>query len=231
MNNLDLNTITVDIIHTKYKAQYLFSYVDIIKYSIDVTNLILCNLLYLLDKSGWFIYYNNSNLTEQNMEDLFTINKSGILTCCLFNEPVNKYKMYGRECANLDDDIDTREQKKKFMSCYINNNELENILTKLNMYFNNNKFIIILENEIKQKNNVETQSTDLDKYTLSYDLNNGPRDNIVCNYLSLQKKLDMFNPIIKTELIENYTFVVLIENELETKTDIIELFTNAIFDM
>ena len=71
----------------------------------------------------------------------------------------------------------------------------------------------------------------MDKYILSYDLNNVPRETLVHNYLSLQTNLDMLNPNIKVELTEKYTFLVLIENELETKTDIIELFANAIFDM
>ena len=230
MNNLDLQSITPDIIHTQYKGKYLFSYLDTTKYCTNLRHLIISNLLYLLDKSGWFIYYNNSNLSEQNIEDLFTINKLGMLTCCLFNEPMNKYKIYGRECANLDDDIDIREQKKKFISFYIANNELENILNKLKMYFNNNRFSIILENEIKE-NKTKDNNIILDKYILSYDIDNLHRDTLSYKYVTLQNNLDMLNPNIKKELIDNYTFVIIIENELETNTDIITLFRNAIFDL
>ena len=50
-------------------------------------------------------------------------------------------------------------------------------------------------------------------------------------YDLINLNLSMLNPTIKTELDENYTFVVLIENQLETTTDIVELFTNAIFSV
>jgi hypothetical protein len=217
-------------ISNQYPHNYIFTYSEICKVCINIQYLFELNLLLLSNRITWFIYYNNSNINKKDSNNLGNINKKGIFTCNLFNESVNEHKIYIKNYDSSNyDGIDAREYKKKFISCYINNNELQNILNKLNMYFNNNKFTIILENEIKEKST--NVNNDLDKYILSYDIDNLPRDTISYKYLSLQTKLNMLNTTIKNELIENYTFVVLIENELETKTDIIELFTNAICDM
>jgi hypothetical protein len=219
-------------INNQYPHNYIFTYTEICKVCINIKYLFELNLLVLSNRTNWFIYYNNSNINKKDIDNLFHINKKGIFTCNLFNESMNEDKIYIKDydCADYDG-IDAREYKKKFISCYINNNELENIMNKLNMYFNNNKFTIILENEIKEKSTNKNENNNLDKYILSYDIDNLPRDTISYKYLSLQKNLNLLNPKIKTELTENYTFLVLIENELETKTDLIELFTNAIRDI
>jgi len=49
-------------------------------------------------------------------------------------------------------------------------------------------------------------------------------------YNLINYNLNSRNPNIKKELDANYTFVVLIENELETKTNIIELLMNSLYN-
>ena len=223
-------------------------YNDIYKYCIDIKTLLEINILTILNKTMWHLYNYNLFLTEKDIFNLYKINYAGIFTCDLFNEPGNEldlndnYYNHAIFEHNNDNDNDNDDDEddydvdysygkkyKKFMSFYINNKDLEYILSKLNTHFDGNKFTIILEDEIKTIDISKLLKYKLDKYILNYNRNFKPMYVLPNMYDFINLNLSMLNPTIKKELDENYTFVVLIENQLETTTDIVELFTNAIF--
>ena len=245
MDNID-NHIYQMIEHlNKTYIDFNIIYNDIYKYCIDIKTLLEINILTILNKTMWHLYNYDLFLTEKDIFNLYKINYAGIFTCDLFNEPSNGLHLndnyynhailnhnndnYDDESDDYDDgdDYEYGKKYKKFMSFYINNKDLEYILNKLNIHFDGNNFSILLEDEIK--NSSELLNYKIDKYILNYNKKFKPSYLLPNMYDLINLNLSMLNPTIKMELDANYTFVVLIENQLETTTDIIELFTNAIF--
>jgi len=208
---------------------------DIYKYCIDIKTLLEINILTILNKTIWHLYNYNLSLSEKDSYNLYKLNYEGIFTCDLFNKPsildlnlLDQYIKYGYD--EIDDGDISYNLNKKFISFYINNNSLAYILNKLNNNFDSNKFSIIVEDEIKNINKEELINNKIDKYILNYNLNKSIRYILPNMYDLINFNLNLLNPNIKTELNSNYTFVVLIENELETNTDIIELFIQSLYN-
>ena len=80
-------------INNQYPYNYIFTYSEICKVCINIKYLFELNLLVLLNRTNWFIYYNNSNINKKDIDNLFHINKKGIFTCNLFNESMNDHKI------------------------------------------------------------------------------------------------------------------------------------------
>lgn len=219
----------------KMYNNYSISVLDIYKYCIDIKTLFEINILTILNKTIWHLYNYNLSLSEKDSYNLYKLNYEGIFTCDLFNKPsildlnlLDQYIKYGYD--EIDDGDISYNLNKKFISFYINNNSLEYILDKLNNNFDNDKFSIIVEDEIKNINKEKLINNKIDKYILNYNLNNSIRYILPNMYDLINFNLNSLNPNIKKELNANYTFVVLIENELETKTDIIELLMNSLYN-
>ena len=253
MDNNDINQMLQHLDATYIDFNIVYN--EIYKYCIDIKTLVEINILTILNKTMWHLYNYNLFLTEKDIFNLYKINCAGIFTCDLFNEPskvlyLNNDDNNDDNHANFndndddnnnDDDYDDDDdydivysygkKNKKFMSFYINNKDLEYILNKLNTKFDVNNFSILLEDEIKNINSSEILKYKIDRYILNYNRKFKPMYLVSNMYDLINLNLSMLNPLIKTELDENYTFVVLIENQLETTTDIVELFTNAIFSV
>ena len=219
----------------KMYNNYSISVLDIYEYCIDIKTLFEINILIILNKTIWHLYNYNLSLSEKDSYNLYKLNYEGIFTCDLFNKPsildlnlLDQYIKYGYD--EIDDGDISYNLNKKFISFYINNNSLEYILDKLNNNFDNDKFSIILEDEIKNINKEKLINNKIDKYILNYNLNNSIRYILPNMYDLINFNLNSLNPNIKKELDANYTFVVLIENELETNTDIIELLMNSLYN-
>ena len=219
----------------KMYDNYSISELDIYKYCIDIKTLVEINMLSILNKTVCHLYNYNVYLSETDTYNLYKLNYEGIFTCDLFNKPsildlnlLDQYIKYGYD--EIDDGDISYNLNKKFISFYINNNSLEYILDKLNNNFDNDKFSIILEDEIKNINKEKLINNKIDKYILNYNLNNSIRYILPNMYDLINFNLNSLNPNIKKELDANYTFVVLIENELETNTDIIELLMNSLYN-
>jgi len=219
----------------KMYDNYSISELDIYKYCIDIKTLFEINILIILNKTIWHLYNYNLSLSEKDSYNLYKLNYEGIFTCDLFNKPsildlnlLDQYIKYGYD--EIDDGDISYNLNKKFISFYINNNSLEYILDKLNNNFDNDKFSIIVEDEIKNINKEKLINNKIDKYILNYNLNNSIRYILPNMYDLINFNLNSLNPNIKKELDANYTFVVLIENELETNTDIIELLMNSLYN-
>jgi hypothetical protein len=219
----------------KMYNNYSISVLDIYKYCIDIKTLFEINILTILNKTIWHLYNYNLSLSEKDSYNLYKLNYEGIFTCDLFNKPsildlnlLDQYIKYGYD--EIDDGDISYNLNKKFISFYINNNSLEYILDKLNNNFDNDKFSIIVEDEIKNINKEKLINNKIDKYILNYNLNNSIRYILPNMYDLINFNLNSLNPNIKKELDANYTFVVLIENELETNTDIIELLMNSLYN-
>ena len=219
----------------KMYNNYSISVLDIYKYCIDIKTLFEINILTILNKTIWHLYNYNLSLSEKDSYNLYKLNYEGIFTCDLFNKSsildlnlLDQYIKYGYD--EIDDGDISYNLNKKFISFYINNNSLEYILDKLNNNFDNDKFSIIVEDEIKYINKEELINNKIDKYILNYNLDKSIRYILPNMYDLINYNLNSLNPNIKKELNANYTFVVLIENELETKTDIIELLMNSLYN-
>ena len=87
-----------------------------------------------------------------------------------------------------------------------------------------------MEDEIENINKEELINNKIDKYILNYNLDKSSRYILPNMYDLIKYNLNSLNPNIKKELDANYTFVVLIENELETNTDIIELLMQSLYN-
>ena len=219
----------------KMYNNYSISVLDIYEYCIDIKTLFEINILIILNKTIWHLYNYNLYLNKKETYNLYKLNYEGIFTCDLFNKPsildlnlLDKYIEYGYD--EIDDGNISYNLNKKFISFYINNNSLEYILDKLNNNFDNDKFSIILEDEIENINKEELINNKIDKYILNYNLDKSSRYILPNMYDLIKYNLNSLNPNIKKELDANYTFVVLIENELETKTNIIELLMNSLYN-
>lgn len=219
----------------KMYNNYSISVLDIYEYCIDIKTLFEINILTILNKTIWHLYNYNLYLNKKETYNLYKLNYEGIFTCDLFNKPsildlnlLDKYIEYGYD--EIDDENISYYLYKKFISFYINNNSLEYILDKLNNNFDNDKFSIILEDEIENINKEELINNKIDKYILNYNLDKSSRYILPNMYDLIKYNLNSLNPNIKKELDANYTFVVLIENELETNTDIIELLMQSLYN-
>lgn len=219
----------------KMYNNYSISVLDIYEYCIDIKTLFEINILTILNKTIWHLYNYNLYLNKKETYNLYKLNYEGIFTCDLFNKPsildlnlLDKYIEYGYD--EIDDGDISYNLNKKFISFYINNNSLEYILDKLNNNFDNDKFSIILEDEIENINKEELINNKIDKYILNYNLDKSSRYILPNMYDLINYNLNSLNPNIKKELDANYTFVVLIENELETNTDIIELLMQSLYN-
>lgn len=219
----------------KMYNNYSISVLDIYEYCIDIKTLFEINILTILNKTIWHLYNYNLYLNKKETYNLYKLNYEGIFTCDLFNKPsildlnlLDKYIEYGYD--EIDDGDISYNLNKKFISFYINNNSLEYILDKLNNNFDNDKFSIILEDEIENINKEELINNKIDKYILNYNLDKSSRYILPNMYDLIKYNLNSLNPNIKKELDANYTFVVLIENELETNTDIIELLMQSLYN-
>jgi len=219
----------------KMYNNYSISVLDIYEYCIDIKTLFEINILIILNKTIWHLYNYNLYLNKKETYNLYKLNYEGIFTCDLFNKPsildlnlLDKYIEYGYD--EIDDGNISYNLNKKFISFYINNNSLEYILDKLNNNFDNDKFSIILEDEIENINKEELINNKIDKYILNYNLDKSSRYILPNMYDLIKYNLNSLNPNIKKELDANYTFVVLIENELETNTDIIELLMQSLYN-
>ena len=219
----------------KMYNNYSISVLDIYEYCIDIKTLFEINILIILNKTIWHLYNYNLYLNKKETYNLYKLNYEGIFTCDLFNKPsildlnlLDKYIEYGYD--EIDDGDISYNLNKKFISFYINNNSLAYILNKLNNNFDSNKFSIIVEDEIENINKEELINNKIDKYILNYNLDKSSRYILPNMYDLINYNLNSLNPNIKKELDANYTFVVLIENELETKTNIIELLIQTLYN-
>jgi len=219
----------------KMYNNYSISVLDIYEYCIDIKTLFEINILIILNKTIWHLYNYNLYLNKKETYNLYKLNYEGIFTCDLFNKPsildlnlLDKYIEYGYD--EIDDGDISYNLNKKFISFYINNNSLAYILNKLNNNFDSNKFSIIVEDEIENINKEELINNKIDKYILNYNLDKSSRYILPNMYDLINYNLNSLNPNIKKELDANYTFVVLIENELETKTNIIELLIQSLYN-
>ena len=219
----------------KMYDNYSISELDIYKYCIDIKTLFEINMLTILNKTVCHLYNYNVYLSETDTYNLYKLNYEGIFTCDLFNKTseldLNLLEQYSEyDYDELDEGNISYNLHKKFISFYINNNSLEYILDKLNNNFDNDKFSIILEDEIKNINKEELINNKIDKYILNYNLDKSSRYILPNMYNLITYNLNSRNPNIKKELNANYTFVVLIENELETNTNIIELLMQSLYN-
>ena len=221
-----LDTITQDYIQNKYKYNNAIYCKEVINSCINIETFIITNLLNILNKLLWFVYINPSNFTQDDINMLFHINKSRrILTLSLSNEQDHiKYEYI--------------PYAKKYVSCLILKSEIDKFVNYIECYNddgNSKPYISILFDEqiksLDDKINENHENDENHKYSsdnhssfvLSY--NNEYKPVLTLHYFNylFSEGFNSFDVNIQNELKENYVGVLIYENEINTKTDILKI--------
>jgi len=227
-----LDTITQDYINNKYKYDKYIYPKEVRNDCINIDTFIITNLLNILNKLLWFVYINPSNFTKNDINMLFHINKSRkILTLSLDNEQDHiKYEYI--------------PYAKKYVSCLILKSEIDKFVNYIEYYndgFNDDGtskpyISILFDDQIKlldkkiletnDEHNDENQKYSSNKYSsyvLSYDNEYNPVLTLhYFNYL-FSEGFNSLDANTQNELKEHYVGVLIYENEINTKTDIIKI--------
>ena len=130
----------------------------------SIYKFIFYNLYKLKNNYLTFAYINDFNLTEHQIELLFKINQTAkFITLNMFVERSNIYNIYNKkDLPYYDYSPKISRYHKKYISAFIHNDEIENLLHKVKTYnnnrFNKYKLKVFLEDYIKK---VKVKTKDL----------------------------------------------------------------------
>ena len=224
------------------------SYTTMYNNCCNIYNLILYNLYKLKNIYINFIYIIDFNLTEHQIDLLFKLNQSTkLITLNMFVERSNKNNIYYNNSKKFS------IYNKKYISAFIHNDEIENLLNKVKTYnsnrFNKYKLKVYLEDYIKnakvKTNKLENSEIEdiISEYKYSNKLNLKYLDknmhkykdilsiyaysnftNCTLNYI--KTTFDNFKhlkPSLISEINANYTEFLIFENAFETKTNLVDI--------
>ena len=211
-----------------------------------------------------FAYINDFNLTKHQLDLLFKINQTTkLITLNMFVERSNKDNIYFKkdlQYNNYDDSPVFSMYNKKYISAFIHNDEIQNVLNRIKKYnsnrFNKYKLKVLLEDNIK---NTKNETTDLENskleniiYQTNYinkiDLKNLDKNmhnykDILSiyaysnhNYYTMNNIKTIFDdfknlhPSLISEIKDNYSEFLIYEDAFETKTNLVDILYDFIME-
>ncbi len=214
--NADVHSITTFDIHTAVPTVYNTLLKDfIIKNCKNIESFVIANLYHLLEKTYWFCYPKNFVTTDEDINNLFVLNKKGIITLSLFNQMPNPDNVY-----QLQEDISCYEDitpitsyAKKYVSFYIP----IWLAVYLRMYIENVKYFnpnikMFFQNELEY-NNVD----------LTFDTNGTPLITSENIKKIMQLSPEYFCSNVQSALYTNYIGCIIYEESINSTTDIISV--------
>jgi hypothetical protein len=255
MSQITLVNATIKLINDTYSNSSYFGYSEIIKYCTNIKKVLFANLLFLCGHSIWFFYYLNFHIKKTDLETLFTINKSGIITGQLFNEN-SPNNIFNKNEKKYNDDIyikNKQEYCKKYISGFATIEQIQIIKTNLESHYND---ILLYIGSFSNCRNSKLQDpkTDLNKMNLelpkldkSVTFQNGQLipmqyENILCMDYDMNITLSLkdikkyylepafneFQDNVKNEITTNYQYFILVDRNINTTINIIhELYVLA----
>jgi len=148
----DIKLITPSYI--KEKPQ-IVSYFNKYSFCNNINYFIIANLYNLIKPIPIFLYLNDFNLTECQINLLFILNKSmKVITLNMFVEKQNETHIYSKiDLPYYDVSIPIKIYHKKYISAFIKNNEIHNLQSKIKKYnlnkLNKYKLHLLFKNDIK----------------------------------------------------------------------------------
>ena len=177
--NIDIDIdIDIDIITPLYiKEKNFVNYDNFYLFCNNIKNFIIANLHNYINQIPLFLYIDDFNLTEEDINLLFILNKSmKLITLNMFVEKQNEFHIYTKlNLSYYDDDrVNIKIYSKKYICAFIKNNEIYNLQSKIKKYnlnyLNKYKLKLLFKNDI-QNSKVETDNVyntyDYNKYYYS----------------------------------------------------------------